>query len=117
MTPTGLQKKENMPPRSHLQLVRVERTPEQHLELEFKEAVVALTVPEGTERPRRLYKIAADELTPLRILARVLSDALKADIDPWAVWRVVSGPVRRFIERKAQRRLPRRKDNKFLPAG
>lgn len=103
-------------PRSHLQLVRIERTPEQHLDLELVEAVVQLQVPEGHQRPLRFYKIAKGELFPVRVLARCITDALQAEVDPAALLHALWTPIKRFIERKAQRRLPRRRDDKLLPS-
>jgi hypothetical protein len=115
MSTSSHRKKENLPARSHLSLVTVERTPEQHCELEFTEAVVALKTPSGMERPRRFYKIADDELHPLRVVMRVIDDALRTEIDGAAILRAIVEPLRRLIARKTQRRLPARRDPKLLP--
>jgi hypothetical protein len=103
--------------RSHLQLVPIERTAEQHLDLELVEAIVGLQIPEGQQRPLRFYKIAKGELYPVRVLARCITDALHAEVDPAALMRALWMPIKRFIERKSQRRLPRKRDDKLLPAG
>lgn len=116
MTTTSLQKKENIPPRPDLRLDGL-RTPEQLFEIEFKEHVVALKVPDAHERPRRLAKIAADELFPLRVFLRYLNDGLSVDIDPMALYRSIAEPLKRFFARKTRRRLPARRDDKLLPAG
>ena len=109
MTQSTLRKKEiHRPPGApYLRLVPVERTPEELLDLEFREEVVALTTPPGVERPRRLYKIAAGELVPLRVVARVIGDALMAEVDPHAIYAAIVRPLKRFIERAMKRQPPR----------
>jgi hypothetical protein len=113
---TTQQEKKGIPQPLHLHLVRTERTPEQHLDLEFAEAVNAL-VPPGEPRPRRFYNMADGSLVPARVIARVITDALHAEVDPIALLRAIWTPIKRFIERKTQRRLPPRPDHKCLPTG
>lgn len=117
MTQATVQKKGSLTPPQYLRLVPIERTPEQALELEFREGIVALEV--DGERPKRLYKIADGSLVPLRVLARVMRDALMAEVDPMALYRAIMKPIERFIAKVAKRRtptLPTRPDQKYLPA-
>lgn len=120
MTTTTAHKQEN-PQRSYLHLVRPERTPEQLLDLEFTEEVGGIPTAPGQPRPRRLYKVADGELFPVRIMARVIDDALAVGADAMALFLAICGPIQRFIERKARRKLspklPRRYEYKRLPSG
>jgi len=108
MTHPPMQLKEILRPvtRPYLRLVSPERTPEELLDLELREETLRIPTPAGAERPRRLYKLAASELFPLRVLARVLRDMLEADMDPHDVYAAVARPIKRFIERVFKRRPP-----------
>lgn len=120
MTTTSVQKKEKSE-RPYLHLVRPTRTPEQLLDLEWNEEVGGIEIGAGHERPRRLYKLAAGELFPVRIAARVIDDALAVGADAIALFLAVCGPLQRYIERKSRQklapRLPRRHEYKRLPSG
>lgn len=120
MTRTTMQKKEILRPQDtpYLRLVPVERTPEQLLDLELREEVVAIETPPGVERPRRLYKIAAGELYPLRVVARLIRDMLEGEFAPHEVYAAIVRPIRRFIGRLSKRptpRFPRRPEQRCLP--
>lgn len=112
MATTQSQKQEN--PRSHLRIVRVERTPEEQLDLELAEAFAALEVAHGRPRPRRFYKIAEGELHPGRIVARVVNDARTAKVPAEAITRALFGPFKRYVARKY--RLPVSTTGEFRPA-
>lgn len=120
MTTTTVQKQAIPQARGHLQLVHLERTPEQHFDLELAEAVNSL-VPPREARPLRFYKLAKGELFPGRVLARIVDDALRANVDPAALLRALWRPIRALIERKSARRMPRRlagwPEYKRLPSG
>lgn len=103
--------------RDHLSLVTPSRSPEQLLDLELAEEFVALDIGDGSERPRRFYKISEGELYPLRVVARVIRDALGAEVSPSALFRALLRPIRRFIERACRQRLPRLHVHRRLRGG
>lgn len=92
----------------------IERSPEELFERELAE-VGLLAVGKGKERPKRMYKIAEDELHPGRTLARLVSDALGALCDPVALYHAIERAIRGLIERKTRRKLPQPPQYKALP--
>jgi hypothetical protein len=98
---------------ANLRLVRIERTDEELLELEFREDIVALVVPKG-RRPRRFNKVAKGELHPMRIPGRLVRDAIDARVPSHEIARVMCRAIKRYVARKA--RQPLQDTGEFRPA-
>lgn len=90
-----------------LRLVPIQRTPEELAQIELCEAVNAARI-RTPRKPRRFHKVSAGELFPVRLLARLTDDAVRAGCDETEWLRLVVPVISNLIRRKfVQARRPR----------
>lgn len=91
------QKQEN---RSRYTVLRIVRTPDETMKMEMARRIYALRIEEGKARPRRFYKLVANELFPAASLSKMTDDAIKAGCDGSKFHDAIVHPISQMIREK-----------------
>lgn len=110
------QQKQEIRPR--FSVLRISRTADEVMKMDMARLVYGLRVAEGKVRPRRFYKLVANELYPAASLSKMTDDAVEAGCDGSKFHDAIVHPISAMIRQKfadARRRRTGRQDTGEFP--